>query len=143
MPSLTNYETLNSAEAHERKPNLGFYQHVIAETGLNPATTAFVDDKLENVLTARSVGIHGIVFDDVHSVVRQLRNLYEDPVSRAWSFLSAKKKQLKTVSSGGVVVSEVINRLVYYLKAFNHIFLSVIELLSTANSRGYRRRESC
>jgi len=64
-----------SAAARERKPNIGFYQHVIDKTGIDPSRTIFVDDKLENVLTARSFGMHGIVFDDQEKVIQQLKNL--------------------------------------------------------------------
>ncbi|KAF8522002.1 HAD-like protein, partial [Gautieria morchelliformis] len=64
-----------SAKAHERKLNVGFYQHVLKATDVDPTRTVFVDDKLENVLTARSFGLHGIVFNDANKVARQLRNL--------------------------------------------------------------------
>ncbi|KAI0937990.1 hypothetical protein AcV7_003308 [Taiwanofungus camphoratus] len=95
-----------SAEAHDRKPNIGFYQHVINETGLNPSNTVFVDDRIENVVSARSAGMHGIVFDDINNVIRQLKNLCEDPIHRARSFLYANKKCLNTVSTDGTIVSE-------------------------------------
>lgn len=49
-----------SEEARERKPNLGFYKHVIQETGVDPLRTVFVDDKLENFLPARPLGCKSI-----------------------------------------------------------------------------------
>jgi hypothetical protein len=67
-----------------------------------------VDDKLENVLTARSLGVHGIVFDNVDNLVRQLKNLCENPVERAQSFLRANKKQLTSATTHGTVVREVL-----------------------------------
>ncbi|KAF8502568.1 HAD-like domain-containing protein [Gautieria morchelliformis] len=95
-----------SAKAHERKPNVGFYQYVLKATGVDPTRTVFVDDKLENVLTARSFGLHGIVFDDANKVARQLRNLVGDPIQRAQSFLAINKKRLVSVTSRGDVLSE-------------------------------------
>ncbi|KDR84666.1 hypothetical protein GALMADRAFT_220311 [Galerina marginata CBS 339.88] len=95
-----------SAAARERKPNIGFYRHVIEETGLDPTRTIFVDDKLENVLSARSFGLHGIVFDDQAKVVQQLKNLCGDPILRATEFLSSRKKHLKSVTSNNVELSE-------------------------------------
>ncbi|KAH8988099.1 hypothetical protein EDB92DRAFT_1874018 [Lactarius akahatsu] len=42
----------------------------------------FVDDRSENVLAARSLGMNGIVFDDVRRVPQSLRIFTGDPVSR-------------------------------------------------------------
>jgi FMN phosphatase YigB (HAD superfamily) len=96
------------AKARERKPNVGFYQHVFTVSGIDPKQTIFVDDKPENVLTARSFGVHGIVFDNADDLVRQLKNFCENPVERAWSFLYANKKQLTSVTTNGVVLREVL-----------------------------------
>jgi FMN phosphatase YigB (HAD superfamily) len=76
-------------------------------TGVDPTRTVFVDDKLENVLTARSLGFHGVVFDDTDKVARLLRNLFGDPVQRAKSFLFNNKKRLISVASNNVVIREV------------------------------------
>ncbi|THU77492.1 hypothetical protein K435DRAFT_877769 [Dendrothele bispora CBS 962.96] len=95
-----------SAVAGERKPNLAFYQHVIAESGLDPSRTVFVDDKVENVLSARSLGLHGIVFDDVKNVIRQLRNLCGDPSTRGWDYLRQNAGKLLSVTDSGVVIDE-------------------------------------
>ncbi|KAG8217262.1 HAD-like domain-containing protein [Butyriboletus roseoflavus] len=51
-----------SAAARERKPNLGYFHHVLESTGIDPRRTAFVDDKVENVVSARSLELKGIVF---------------------------------------------------------------------------------
>jgi FMN phosphatase YigB (HAD superfamily) len=67
-----------SAAARERKPELGFYRQVIEATGVDPTKTAFVDDKLENVESARSFGITGVVFDSFESVSKQLWNLVSE-----------------------------------------------------------------
>ncbi|EEB93777.1 hypothetical protein MPER_07526 [Moniliophthora perniciosa FA553] len=48
-----------SGSVGERKPNLGFYRHVLQTTNIDPARTIFVDNKLENVLSARSLGFDG------------------------------------------------------------------------------------
>jgi len=96
-----------SAAARERKPNIGFYQHVIDKTGIDPSRTIFVDDKLENVLTARSFGMHGIVFDDQEKVIQQLKNLCGDPILRGKNFLASHKKRLISVTSTNIELSEV------------------------------------
>ncbi len=40
-----------------RKPNLDIYEFIIADSQLNPHKALFLDDKLENVLSAREVGL--------------------------------------------------------------------------------------
>lgn len=50
-------QVFTSGSAGERKPSdLGFYRYVLASTGVDPRQTIFVDDKLENVFFARSLG---------------------------------------------------------------------------------------
>jgi FMN phosphatase YigB (HAD superfamily) len=71
----------------ERKPNLGFFQHVLDSTHTVPESAIFVDDKLENVLSAQSLGLCGIVFYDTAQVAQTLRNLIGDPVKREQAFL--------------------------------------------------------
>ena len=66
-----------------------------------------MDDKVENVVTARSFGMHGIVFDNTINVVQQLRCLYGDHVERAKSFLHTNRKNLPSVTFSGIVLEEV------------------------------------
>ena len=96
-----------SAAAHERKPNIGFYKHVIDNSGIDPSRTIFVDDKIENVLTARSFGMHGIVFDNQEKVIQQLKNLCGDPIARGQNFLASHKQRLTSVTSSNVELAEV------------------------------------
>ena len=91
-------QIFTSGAAGERKPNIGFYRHVISATGIDPKTTIFVDDKHENVLSARSVGLHGIVFENEAVVRRALRNLTGDPIARGNAYLKANAKKLDSVT---------------------------------------------
>lgn len=105
---------LLSAAAGERKPNIGFFKHVIEEAKIDPSSTIFVDDKLENVLTARSFGMHGIVFDDQSKVIQELKNLCFDPVMRGSGFLASHKRNLISVTSTNIQLSEVRCRLIAF-----------------------------
>ncbi|KAG6808958.1 hypothetical protein H0H92_002238 [Tricholoma furcatifolium] len=87
-----------SGAAGERKPNLGFFRHVLSITGVDPQSTIFVDDRLENVLSARSLGFYGIVFDDSEAVGRALRNLIGDPVTRGRRFLKENAGRMISVT---------------------------------------------
>ena len=68
-----------SGAVGERKPCLGFYQHVLKETNIDPSQMIFVDDKLENVESARSLGLHGVIFENIEVLDATLRNLLGDP----------------------------------------------------------------
>ncbi|KAJ7190188.1 HAD-like protein [Mycena pura] len=95
-----------SAAAHERKPNLGFFRQVLSATGIVPERTAFVDDKPENVLTARSLGLKGIVFSKFEEVERQLKAMFRDPIATAEQWLKSNAKQMKSETNTGVVLEE-------------------------------------
>jgi HAD superfamily hydrolase (TIGR01509 family) len=44
------------------KPEPAIYKHLVAETGIVPAESVFVDDVLKNVLAARECGLHALQF---------------------------------------------------------------------------------
>lgn len=92
-------EVFTSGAAGERKPNLGFYRQVLTATGVEPRQTIFVDDKLENVLSARSLGLHGIVFENPEPVRRALRNLIGNPIERGRIFLKQNAGRLFSVTA--------------------------------------------
>ena len=99
-------DVYTSAEAKERKPNLGFYKAVLSRAGVDPVRTIFVDDKQENVLSARSLGMHGILFDNVRNVIRTLRNILGDPVVRGQEYLHCHAKQFDSVTNTGMTLKE-------------------------------------
>ncbi|KAG2138330.1 Haloacid dehalogenase-like hydrolase-domain-containing protein [Suillus clintonianus] len=99
-------DIFTSAGVGDRKPNLGFYKVVLARTGADPSRTIFVDDKIDNVLSARSLGMHGIVFDDHRKVVRALYNLLGDPVERGRQYLTLNAKKHLSVTDSGAVLRE-------------------------------------
>ena len=95
-----------SATARERKPNLGYFRHVLEFTGIDPRRTAFVDDKLENVVSARSLGLKGIVFTSFDEVARELRTLVRNPIIDGERYLRCHAKEMKSVTDTGVVLEE-------------------------------------
>lgn len=95
-----------SAAAGTRKPALGFYRQVLAATGCEPETTVFVDDKAENVLSARSLGMHGIVYGGVEGLRTALRVLVSDPLRRGWTFLRNNAGHHLSVTNTGVRIED-------------------------------------
>lgn len=64
-----------SHEVGMRKPEASIYEHALAEIGISPEATIFVDDDPENVKAAEALGIRGIVFTDTEKFVTELRSL--------------------------------------------------------------------
>ena len=93
-----------SGAAGMRKPNTNFFQHVMQEIGLNPSETLFIDDKPENVQAAQALGVNGLVFDD--TAVGKLRDLIEDPISKAYKYLHNNARRFDSVTDSGVVISD-------------------------------------
>lgn len=63
-------DTVISSEEHIHKPDPEIYRRAIDRFNINPATTAFLDDKARNADAATAVGLTGIQF---HSAL-QSRN---------------------------------------------------------------------
>lgn len=67
-----------------------------------------MDDKLENVLSARSFGLHGIVFPkgDSDSVKCALRSLIGDPTLRGRNYLRKNARRLYSITDDGNTFQE-------------------------------------
>jgi HAD superfamily hydrolase (TIGR01509 family) len=87
-----------------RKPDLAFFHHVLREISTASKDIVFVDDSLENVTSARSLGMHGIVFKEKEDVQRQLQNLFGSPAERGMQYLSSNKTMLQSVTTTNVPV---------------------------------------
>ena len=57
------------------KPHAGIYLEAERRFALEPAATVFIDDRAENIATARARGWHGIVHGGYESTVRALHGL--------------------------------------------------------------------
>lgn len=84
----------------------GNNQHVLHQIEADPATTVFVDDKPDNVLSARSLGLHGIVWDRPENVRRAIRYLVGDPVARARGFLQTRAGVLDSETDTGEKIGD-------------------------------------
>ncbi|KAI0026572.1 HAD-like domain-containing protein, partial [Vararia minispora EC-137] len=123
-----------------RKPNLGFYQHVLRETGSDPRFTVFVDDKAENVLAARSVGLHGIVFDRVEAVRQALLHLVDDPVQRATKYLQDHAGRMDSITDTGLVIGDNFAQLLIYELTNQRQLVELVESPSDGKWNFFRNR---
>ena len=56
------------------KPEPAIYKHLVAETGIVPAESVFIDDLLKNVIAARECGLHAIQFVSPAACRAELRS---------------------------------------------------------------------
>jgi putative hydrolase of the HAD superfamily len=64
-----------SAEVRSVKPEPEIYQHCINELGVQPSEALFIDDRAVNLEQARVAGIHGIRFQSVAQLRKDLQAL--------------------------------------------------------------------
>lgn len=66
---------VTSSSSGYQKPDAKAFYYLIDRYKLDPKQCIFIDDKKVNVLTARAVGMHGIVCDSHDSVKKELQKL--------------------------------------------------------------------
>lgn len=65
----------NSANKIVKKPHLDFFTTHIEKNNLRADQCIFIDDKLDNVLAAQKVGMHGIHFKNPEQLAIELRKM--------------------------------------------------------------------
>lgn len=68
-------EVLTSSAVGMRNPNLGFYRHVLKSTGIDPRKIIFVDDNIQNIISAGSFGMQSVLFEDTFILARTVKTL--------------------------------------------------------------------
>lgn len=72
---LTNSKNIFvSYELGLLKPNPEIYKKVLQKLNVTPEEVVFIDDKPRNVDTAKSLGIHGIVFDQ-QTIIEEINKI--------------------------------------------------------------------
>ena len=57
------------------KPDLQIYKHTVEKLGMKPEECVFIDDKKENLVPAKQLGLHTIQFQSVTQVRKELEKL--------------------------------------------------------------------
>lgn len=58
---------------HISKPDPGFYRRILETEGVGPADAVFVDDREENIIASRALGIESFLFTDAARLEADLR----------------------------------------------------------------------
>ncbi|KAL5120996.1 hypothetical protein ACEQ8H_001184 [Pleosporales sp. CAS-2024a] len=115
-----------SFEAAMAKPELGYYQHVLEQAGIDDCqSVVFVDDKICNVTAARFFGLRGIVFESADSLMRQLRNEFLDPVMRGRKFMTANARNHLSQIEHGPVFRDVFSQFLIQRELHDTSFISL------------------
>ncbi|KAI0328206.1 hypothetical protein GY45DRAFT_1019160 [Cubamyces sp. BRFM 1775] len=97
---------LISAEIGERMPNLSFYHHVLQRTDINPVRTAFIDSTIENVTSAISLRMTGLVYTAFDDLARIIRALTRETIKDGEEYLAAHAGQMWSTTDTGVELHE-------------------------------------
>ncbi len=98
-------DIFTSFAAEARKPDLKFYRYALLQANLEPSRTIFIDDKSENVLSARSQGLHGLVYRESKELKQSLLSLFGDPIQIGQRFLKENAGRLVSMC-GGIAIQE-------------------------------------
>lgn len=60
-----------SADIHIIKPDKKIYQYLLDKYELHPGECLFIDDRADNVEGAKSVGMHGVIFENNFEEIRR------------------------------------------------------------------------
>jgi hypothetical protein len=125
-------EEYTSFDTGLRKPELGYYNHVLGSLGLtDPRSAIFVDDKVVNVSAAQSLGIQGTVFESADTMIRNLRNRLFDPVMRARQYMVANAGNLHSQIENGPAVRDVFSQFLIHKELQNPSIISLSPATAT------------
>ncbi|MFX0082029.1 MAG: HAD family hydrolase [Candidatus Hodarchaeota archaeon] len=68
-------EFILSHEVHMTKPDKKIFEYAIEKAGCEPEEIVYIDDGINNIRTARELGIIGIKFTNKEDLVKELKNL--------------------------------------------------------------------
>jgi putative hydrolase of the HAD superfamily len=74
---FVNYfdELILSHEIHLTKPNPEIFEYTIQKAGCKPEEIIFIDDGLNNIRTAKELGITGIKYSNIDDLKKDLKKL--------------------------------------------------------------------
>ena len=99
-------QVFTSSMAGVRKHDLGFYEHVVKSTGVDPARTIFVNDDVFSTISAGSLGMNAVLFEDPAALARTIKNLLVDVVTRGNAWLKQNAKKMHSFTDCGVLLWE-------------------------------------
>lgn len=94
-------EMHTSATYGFRKPDLAAFRTFLKVTHNTPESCILVDDRIENVVSARSLGLRAILFQNTVSTITEIHNLLGNSVARGVAYLKQHAGKLFSVTNDG------------------------------------------
>lgn len=66
-----------SAERGFAKPDARIYQYALAQLGVEPGESVFVDDMEKNIAASQALGMHGVLFKSSQQTIQAVQQLLE------------------------------------------------------------------
>ncbi|OAQ99637.1 hypothetical protein LLEC1_07749 [Akanthomyces lecanii] len=92
-----------SAISGFRKPNTAAFRDFLSSTHNTSESCIFVDDRIENVISAQCLGFQALLFQNTVSTVAAIHNLLGDPVARGMTYLKQHAGNLFSMTDDGQV----------------------------------------
>ncbi|RAL03028.1 uncharacterized protein BO80DRAFT_492232, partial [Aspergillus ibericus CBS 121593] len=106
-PEMSIFDQILPSGLHgARKPQLQFDQNVLGEIGMSAEQIIYIDDQLENVTSAQSIGMHGILYTQPSLLSQHVKSLMLDPVQRGMDYLRRHAKKLHSTTDTGQPIWE-------------------------------------
>ncbi|XWW95444.1 hypothetical protein V2A60_003403 [Cordyceps javanica] len=94
-------ELYTSADSGCRKPDAAAFKNFLQSSKQTAGSCIFVDDHLENVIAAQTLGFRSLQFHDTPTTILSLYNLLGDPVARGVAFLKQNAQNHYCVTNDG------------------------------------------
>lgn len=109
-PAVESWEIIDgifpSFELGARKPQGQYFKRLLDSIGVAAETALFVDDKADNIVAGRVIGMECVQFVDSNKTIAAIKNAFGDPVARGEAWLSAHAGEMWSETSTGVVIRD-------------------------------------
>lgn len=58
------------------KPSPSIYTTALEKCGCKPSNAIMIDDRIDNITSARNVGMHGVVFENTRDAIAQIETIF-------------------------------------------------------------------
>lgn len=105
-PSYPFKDIFISSKLHERLPHPAILTKALNITGLDPERTLYIGSQIDNIITARSFGLHNIKCGYPQECIQRALHICSDPIAKAKFLLKSKAGELDLETSLGIRVKD-------------------------------------
>lgn len=69
-----------SSEIHKTKPNTDFYEYLLNKFEIKPNELLYFDDNIENVVSAKNIGIQTVMVEDCTNIINEIDSIYKQNI---------------------------------------------------------------